>query len=146
VSVDIGEPSPVLMATDSITNNVRDDASDLIDHFKLDATHSPDYTLQISWERSPVPGSRKVKVETRWYRGENIGHGAFGAVWVERNNSDASASTVSRAVKEVSKAYMKSRGIDVRRELLALAILSKVNHRVEPHAARSDTESLNSIR
>lgn len=114
------------MATDSAKNSVRDGASDLIDHFKLDATRSPDDTLQISWDRGQVPGSRKVKVETRWYRGDNIGHGAFGAVWVERNNSDASVATVTRAVKEVSKAYMKSIGIDVRRELLALAILSKV--------------------
>lgn len=120
------------MAADSVTDSVRDDASDLIDHFKLDATHFHDHTVQISWEKGPAPGSRKVKVETRWDRGDNIGHGAFGAVWVERNNSDASATTDIRAVKEVSKPYMKSRGIDVRRELVALAILSKMKPESAP--------------
>src|SRR5438034_7536488 len=107
--------------------NYLDGSSDLIDLFKLEATYTPEYTSQISKKRDPSRGARKVKVEERWYRGDSLGHGAFSSVWVERKVSDAA--TAFRAVKEVSKAYMRQIQLDHRRELIALASLSKVSDR-----------------
>lgn len=104
------------------------ESSDLIDLFKLDAIRTPEYTLHISTERDPSRGARKIKVEKRWYRGDCLGHGGFGIVWVERDNNVPDTATAVRAVKEVSKKRMRRMCIDYRRELLALAKLSKVRY------------------
>jgi hypothetical protein len=103
-----------------------DESSDLVDLFKLEATYTPEYTSQISKERDPSRGARKIKVEKKWYRGDSLGQGAFGAVWVERESNVPGAATAVRAVKEVSKAYMRNLGLDYKRELIALARMSKV--------------------
>jgi serine/threonine protein kinase len=105
-----------------------DESSDLIELFKLEATHTHEYTSQISTERDPTRGARKIKVEKRWYRGNSLGHGAFGDVWVEHDCNVPDAATAVRAVKEVSKGYMRRIRLDYRRELIALATLSKVRH------------------
>src|SRR6266498_1052663 len=91
-----------------------DESSDLIDLFKLEATYTPEYTSQISKERDPNYGTRKIKVEKRWYRGDSLGHGAFGSVWVERDRNVPDVATSFRAVKEVSKVYMRGIQLDYR--------------------------------
>jgi hypothetical protein len=101
------------------------ESSDLVDLFKLEATYTPEYTSQISRERDPSRGARKIKVEKNWYR-DSLGHGTCGAVWVERDSNVPNAATAVRAVKEVSKAYMRWIGLDYKRELIALARMSKV--------------------
>jgi hypothetical protein len=103
-----------------------DQSSDLIDLFKLEATYTSDHTLEISTERDPSRGARRIKIEKRWYRGDCVGHGAFGAVWVEHDNNVPDAATAVRAVKEISKGYMRRIQLDYKRELIALAKLSKV--------------------
>lgn len=103
-----------------------DELSDLLDLFKLEATHTSDYTLQVSMERDPSRGGRKVKLEKRWYRGHSLGHGAFGTVWVEHDNKVPSVASAVRAVKEISKGYLQKINLDYKHELVALAKLSKV--------------------
>ena len=60
-----------------------------------------------------------VKDEKRWTKQEDLGCGAFGEVWLEKNQAGG-----TRAVKRVKKS--RHIGIDYRKELLALAKLSKV--------------------
>ena len=103
-----------------------DESSDLIDLFKLEATYTSEYTTQISTERDPSRGARKIKIEKRWYRGDSLGHGAFGAVWIEHDSNVFDAAAAVRALKEVSKGYMRRMHLDYKRELVALAKLSKV--------------------
>ena len=100
-------------------------ASDLIDHFKLDAQRFPDYTLQTSYTSEPARGLRKVVVRKKWYRDKAIGHGTFGTVWLEVDQGEGEIAA-KRAVKEILKARMQEFKVDYRRELLALAKLSKV--------------------
>jgi hypothetical protein len=103
------------------------ESSDLIDLFKLEATYTTTYTSQISMERDPSRGARKIKVEKKWYRGDHsVGGGAFGEVWVEHDNEVPDAATAVRAVKVISKGFMKRKGLDYKHELIALAKLSKV--------------------
>jgi hypothetical protein len=120
-----------------------DESSDLVDLFKLEATYTPEYTLQISRERDPSRGARKIKVEKKWYRGDSLGHGTCGAVWVERDSNVPDAATTVRAVKEVSKASMRWMGLDYKRELTALARMSKVYYTLVAdltlHLARAKT-------
>jgi hypothetical protein len=99
--------------------------SDLINHFKLDAEYFSDHILHTEYVSDPARGLRKVKVEKRWYRQTNIGHGGFGAVWLEVRREGESIKA-QRAVKEINKGRMKAVKIDYRTELLALAKLSKV--------------------
>jgi len=113
-----------LLINPSVEGSV-DESSDLIDLFKLEATYTPEYTSQISTERDPSRGARKIKIETRWYRGDNLGHGACGTVWVEHDSNRPGTAGAVRAVKEVSKGYMQRMRLDYRRELIALAKLSK---------------------
>lgn len=100
-------------------------SSDLIDHFKLDAEYFSDHILHTEYVSDPARGLRKVKVEKRWYRQGNIGHGGFGAVWLEEQREGRSIKA-QRAVKEIHKGHMEAVNIDYRRELLALAKLSRV--------------------
>src|ERR1700734_1658198 len=83
------------------------------------------YLLHAEYVSNPARGLRKVKVEKRWYRQGNIGHGGFGAVWLEVQREGESI-RAQRAVKEINKGRMKAMNIDYRTELLALAKLSKV--------------------
>lgn len=110
--------SPALSdATDSI--------SDLVDHFKLEAQHFPDYIQHTEYVSDSIRGIRKIRVEKKWYRQRMIGRGGFGAVWLEEHRND-DGSTAQRAVKEIDKLYMEAVTLDYKRELLALAKLSKV--------------------
>jgi hypothetical protein len=72
----------------------------------------------------PARGMRRAKIEKKWYREKYLGHGAFGDVWLEAQR-DADHVT-KRAVKLLQKRRMQTVGIDYRRELLALAKLSRV--------------------
>jgi hypothetical protein len=106
--------------------------SDLINHFKLDAEYFSDHILHTEYVSDPARGLRKVKVEKRWYRQGNIGHGGFGAVWLEVQREGGSIKA-QRAVKEINKGRMKAVKIDYRTELLALAKLSKVRFNLTLH-------------
>ncbi|KIX07874.1 uncharacterized protein Z518_02528 [Rhinocladiella mackenziei CBS 650.93] len=97
---------------------------DLIEHFKLDAQIYGDHTLHIEHVSDPARGLRKARVERKWYKERNIGHGAFGEVWLEVQKKRGQV-TAERAVKRIQKCRMESVKIDYKRELLALAKLSR---------------------
>jgi hypothetical protein len=105
-----------------------DPASELIEHFKLDAQYHHDYTLQVSYAPNPAQGFRKVRVEKRWQREKPLGFGTFGTVWLEVSR-EGEGVTAERAVKELRKGFLRQVGVDYGRELLALAKLSKVQDR-----------------
>ena len=99
--------------------------SDLIDHFKLDVDFCKEYVSHTSYTSDPARGIRKKVVKKKWYRHRIIGEGACGTVWLEvdREGKDVAA---ERAVKEIRKSRMRSFQIDIKKELLAMAKLSKV--------------------
>ncbi|KAK5050439.1 hypothetical protein LTR84_003720 [Exophiala bonariae] len=93
--------------------------SDLIEHFKLDAQVHDDHTVHIE----PARGMRKAPIEQIWHREKSLGHGAFGEVWLEAQKHQGPRTT--RAVKLIQKSRMQQVNIDYKRELLALAKLSR---------------------
>ena len=97
----------------------------LIEHFKLDAQIYNDHTLHTEYESDPARGMRKARVEKRWDKERHIGHGAFGDVWLEVHK-ERDGLTTERAVKIIQKRRMESVKVDYKRELLALAKLSRV--------------------
>jgi hypothetical protein len=105
-------------------------ASDLIDHFKLEARQFPDHVLHTEYYSDPSRGLRKIGVEKRWYRQQSLGRGSFGAVWLEVYRDDV-GKVANRAVKEIDKRHMQAVKLDYKRELLALAKLSKVKQNVQ---------------
>lgn len=99
-------------------------ASDLLDHFRLEAEVFPTYTSHVSYRSDRTHGTRKERVEKRWYKDKVLGHGSFGEVCLEvHRQGDIVADT--RAVKKLDKAKMRSWRVDYEGELLALAKFSK---------------------
>ena len=100
-------------------------ASDLVDHFKLDAFY--DSLSLMTHETLRVPDQaqhkRQVTVVKQWKRTKSIGRGAFGTVWLDRGEGDE-VRAVKEVVKEDSGTLLK---INCKRELLALSRLSKVS-------------------
>lgn len=105
--------------------------SDLIEHFKLDAQVHDGHTVHIE----PARGMRRAPIEQIWYREKFLGHGAFGEVWLEAQRDQGQGAT--RAVKLIQKSRMQTVKIDYKRELLALAKLSRVG----ALNTKSDSES-----
>src|SRR6266498_1973428 len=96
-------------------------ATDLIDHFKLEADFLPDCVQHTILKSDTKLLKRRFRVVQRWKRRRVLGHGAFGIVWLESEQKGA-----LRAVKEISKATAERLKLDYRRELCALVKLSKV--------------------
>jgi len=92
--------------------------SDLVDHFKLESEFRQDCTLEITQTLSDKRASRMVRAERKWIKEKDLGSGAFGDVWLEKNQHGG-----TRAVKCVQK---NGTGLDYYKELLAMAKLSKV--------------------
>ena len=98
---------------------------DLIEHFKLDAQIYRDHTLHTEYVSDPARGMRKARVEKRWYKERLVGRGGFGDVWLEVQKEGDQA-TAERAVKTIQKSQMERAEIGYKREILALAKLSRV--------------------
>lgn len=96
-------------------------SSDFIEHFKLETQWHEDHTLHVSYRSVRSRGHQKLRIEDRWYRKQKLGQGAFGTVWLETNSDGA-----DRAVKEIGRDHGFSSLVDYKRELLAMAKLSKV--------------------
>lgn len=101
---------------------------DLIDRFKLDATYTLEYTLQISADNS-LDQNAAGGNEKKWFRERELGSGGFGTVWLEVNR-ESGGEPARRALKEVRKSPMRKWGIDYKRELLAMAKLNKVGDNI----------------
>lgn len=99
-------------------------ASDLLDHFRLEAEVFPTYTSHVSYRSNRAHGTRKERIERRWYKDRVLGHGSFGEVCLEVHRQGDSV-VDTRAVKKIDKTKMRSWNVDYERELLALAKFSK---------------------
>ena len=97
-----------------------DISKDLLDHFKLHAEILPDCTKHISYKSDRKRGLRNVKVVKTWTRGRDVGVGSFGLVWLEVDDEGS-----QRAVKKLSKRVCALYNIDIRKELAAMAVLSR---------------------
>ncbi|KAF9890377.1 hypothetical protein FE257_006045 [Aspergillus nanangensis] len=114
--------------TDRIKNLInQSEATDLLQHFRLDAVITGDCTTHIEYK--VAQGLAPRKIEKRWYRRkESIGRGSYGQVWLEREDNKNQAGDNKknqRAVKILGKDLMTHHGIDYKKELLALAKFSK---------------------
>ena len=97
-----------------------DPSSGLVNRVKLEAEIFPSHTLHTSFRSDPTRGLEKEIVTTRWLRIKEIGVGNCGSVWLE---SDQNGS--ERAVKRIPKWIYTRNKIDYKREVAAMAILSK---------------------
>ncbi len=99
-----------------------DPATDLIEHFKLDVVFFPDHTRHISYHSDGRQNRRKVKVVKKWIKQHELGEGGCGTVWLEKDSKGD-----ERAVKQISKGFCLRKGIDYKREIIAMAKLTKVH-------------------
>ena len=98
-----------------------DTSLDLVDHFKLEVEQLPDYTQHTHYKSDRSHGLRRVKIVKRWRKKHDIGEGTFGVVWLEVEEDGS-----ERAVKAISRRLCSYNKIDYKKELAAMAILSKV--------------------
>ena len=98
-----------------------DPATDLIEHFKLDVVFFPDQTQHSFYRSDGRQERRKVKVVKTWVKQQELGEGGCGTVWLEKDNKGD-----ERAVKQISKGFCLRNRIDYRKEIIAMAKLTKV--------------------
>ena len=98
-----------------------DPATDLIEHFKLDVVILSDHTRHTFYSSDGRQNRRKVKVVKKWIRQHELGEGAGGTVWLEKDSNGD-----ERAVKQISKAFCLRNRIDCKKEITAMAKLTKV--------------------
>ena len=102
-------------------------SDDLVDRFKLEAEIFSNYTLHTyqrsdsDWELSNKRGTATV-IKT-WIRIKEVGAGICSNVWLE-GASDGS----ERALKKIPKLVYTRNKIDYKREIAAMAVLSKHKH------------------
>ena len=92
-----------------------------VDYHKLDTKFFADHVQHTTFRSDASQGKRRVKVVKKWYRDRELGRGSFGTVFLERSEKGE-----YRAVKEIAKDKNSTIKIDYKRELTAMAILTKV--------------------
>lgn len=102
---------------------------DLIEHFRQDAVVAKECTTHIQYYTDRARGIRREKVEKKWFRKKEIGRGSSGTVWLEVSGDDDVVE--ERAVKIISKSFMKQLNVDYKKELLALTKFSKQKYQQE---------------
>ena len=98
----------------------------VIDYHKLDTKFFADHVQHTTFRSDASQGRRRVKVVKKWYRDRELGRGSFGTVFLERSEKERSEKGEYRAVKEIAKDKNSRIMIDYKRELTAMAILTKV--------------------
>lgn len=115
---DLGDNTELTERIKSVIS--QSEATDLLQHFHLDAVISDECTTHIEYK--VAQGLVPRKIEKRWYRREEpIGRGSYGQVWLEQEGKASN----QRAVKIMEKVLMTRHGIDFKKEILALAKFSK---------------------
>ena len=107
-----------------------DTSQDLVDHFKLEVEQLPEYTQHTHYKSDSSHGLRKLEIVKRWRKKQDIGEGAFGIVWLEVEEDGS-----ERAVKAISRRLCSYNKIDYKKELAAMAKLSKVTSSIKPRLA-----------
>ncbi|MCJ1405291.1 Ankyrin-2 [Xylographa trunciseda] len=97
------------------------ETSDLLDHFKIDAETLPEDTMHVT-----TKSVGKQVIKTRWYRKRLLGRGSFDHVYMylEADSQDDDNAQI-RAVKILHKDDLRHFVVDWRKEVEALAKLSK---------------------
>jgi hypothetical protein len=95
---------------------------DDLDDYKLDTAWGLDanYVVHSSFERDRRHGERKIRVENKWFRREELGVGSCGVVHYETTEDGR-----ERAVKTIRKSLAARLKIDYRRELAAISTFSR---------------------
>ena len=94
--------------------------SDLVKCFKLEAKIFPNQTLHTSNKSDSAWAWEKEIVTAKWLRIKEIGVGNCGSVWLELD-----LKRHKRAVKRIPKWIYTRNKIDYKREVAAMAVLSK---------------------
>ena len=97
-----------------------------VDYHKLDTKFFADHVQHTTFRSDASQGRRRVKVVKKWYRDRELGRGSFGTVFLERSEKERSEKGEYRAVKEIAKDKNSRIMIDYKRELTAMAMLTKV--------------------
>ena len=92
-----------------------------IGYHKLDTEFLTGHVRHTTYHPEAPRSKRRVIVVKNWYRGREIGRGSFGTVFLEKSDNGE-----DRAVKDIAKNRNSKIIIDYRRELMAMAILTKV--------------------
>ena len=90
----------------------------IIDYHKLQTKFFDNHVQHTTYHSDAARGRRKVKVVKTWRKGQELGRGTFGTVFLETSEIGE-----QRAVKEIARGQGK---FDYKRELMAMAILTKV--------------------
>ena len=98
-----------------------------IGYHKLDTEFVNGIVRHTTFHSDASRGVRRVTVVTDWYRDRELGRGSFGTVFLEKSGRGE-----YRAVKDIAKNKNRRIVIDYRRELMAMAILSKVRDMDSP--------------
>lgn len=102
-------------------------ASDLVRDAKLQTSFRNDITHHVYYTSITSARRRKVKVEEKWKRQQELGNGTYGRVWLETCIQGPKAGEY-RAVKEISKEQEPGREIDYEKELEAITKFSHQNY------------------
>ena len=92
-----------------------------IGYHKPDTEFFDGHVRHTTFHSDPSRRMRRVAVVTNWYRDGELGRGSFGTVFLEKSGKGE-----CRAVKDIAKNKNRRIVIDYRRELMAMAILTKV--------------------
>jgi serine/threonine protein kinase len=95
---------------------------DLLDFYQLRSHFSGPFVEHHRYFSDPSRRIRNHLEVQRWARLRELGSGAFGRVFLEREENSGRL----RAVKELAKAKYKAEAVDYLREILAMANLSRV--------------------
>ena len=99
-------------------------SNDLVSRFKLESKIFPNHTLHTYHRSEPAWGSSNNRVVTRltkrWVRIKDVGAGNYSNVWLEVEEDKS-----ERAVKRIPKWIYTRNKIDYKREIAAMAVLSK---------------------
>lgn len=96
-----------------------------VDRYKLKTVIHKDHVIHTTYRTDLAAGQRKIEVEERWTRKEEIGVGGFGVVLLEEERGGK-----LRAVKQLQLGLPN---VDYSRELNTLAKLTDVSGRLLPY-------------
>ena len=97
-----------------------DASNDLVNRFKLEAKIQSNCTQHTYYRSNSSWPSTSKRAIRRWSRKKEVGTGTYSSVWLEVEVDGS-----ERAVKGISKWFYTRNKIDYKREIAAMAVLSK---------------------
>lgn len=94
--------------------------STTLERYKFRTTFDGDFIIHSMYRSDLRSRQRRVEVKTRWAREKELGSGAFGVVWREREE----VSKELRAVKVVPRRMLNIREVEALAELQDVGLLS----------------------